>query len=69
VGKTLPPADRKTREADLKYCLRRLEERYLRDLNREEETRLAQAEAPEEREEQEKKLLQLGERLKVIFRE
>ena len=68
LAKALPPADRKQLEADFSYCVRRLEERYLRDLNVEEEARLSQA-GPEERDEQEHKIIQLSERLNRIFRE
>jgi hypothetical protein len=53
---------------DFRYCVRRLEERFLRDLNRQEEVRLSQAE-PEEVQEQEQRILQVGERLKHIFAE
>jgi hypothetical protein len=67
LAKALPPSDRKQRETDLKYCVRRLEERYLRDLNVEEEMRLAQA-TDEERREQEQKIIQVNERLNEIFR-
>ena len=67
LAKALPPSDRKQRETDLKYCVRRLEERYLRDLNVEEEMRLSQA-TDEEREEQEQKIIQVNERLNEIFR-
>ena len=67
LAKSLPPSDRKQRETDLKYCVRRLEERYLRDLNVEEEMRLAQA-TDEERREQEQKIIQVNERLNEIFR-
>ena len=66
LAKFLPPADRKQREVAFKDCVRRLEERYLRDLKREEEMRLSEA-TVEEVEEQEQEILQLNERLKQIF--
>ena len=68
LSKGLPPSDRNQRQADLRYCVRRLEQRYLRELNSEEGIRLSQV-SPEEREGQEQKLIQLGERLNHIFRE
>ena len=68
LTKRLPPSDRNQSGADLKYCVRRLEERYLRGLNREEELRLSQA-APEDREEQERRLIQLNKRLNHVFRD
>ena len=67
LAKKLPPADRIQRQADLKYCIRRLEERYLRELNREQEVRLSNA-SPEEREEQEERIIQVNARLNDIFR-
>ena len=66
LAKFLPPADRKQREAAFKDCVRRLEERYLRDLKREEGMRLAEA-TVEEVEEQGQEILQLNERLKQVF--
>ena len=66
LGKPLPPSTRKELEEDLGYCVRRLEERYLRDLNKEEELRLSQA-SPEEIEEQERKVVEVGERLRRLF--
>jgi hypothetical protein len=39
--KKLPPADRKQRAADWEACLRRMEERYLRELKAQEEMALA----------------------------
>ena len=68
LSKGLPPSDLSQRQADLRYCISRLEQRYLRELNSEEGVRLSQV-APEERESQEQKLIQLGERLNHIFRE
>jgi DNA primase len=41
AAKVLPPADRKTRTADWQACLRRMEERYLRELKAQEEMALA----------------------------
>ena len=66
LAKFLPPADRKQREAAFKDCVRRLEERYLRDLKREEGLRLAEA-TVEEVEEQGQEILQINERLKQVF--
>ena len=66
LAKFLPPADRKQREMAFKDCVRRLEERYLRDLKREEGLRLAEA-TVEEVEEQGQEILQLNERLKQVF--
>ena len=43
AARELPPADRGQRAADLEACLRRLEERHLRDLKAQEEVALAQA--------------------------
>ena len=68
LAKALPPSDRKQLEADFRYCVRRLEERYLRELNGEEELRLSQT-SLEDLEVQEQKILQLNERLKRIFSE
>ena len=68
LSKPLPPSGRKQREADFRYCVRRLEERYLRELNMEEEMRLSEV-APEGREEQEQKIIQLNQRLSHILRE
>ena len=66
LAKALPPADRKQREDDLRYGVRRLEERYLRELNREEQVRLAEAD-PDQRADQERRIIQLSERLNQIF--
>ena len=66
LAKFLPPTDRKQREVAFKDCVRRLEERYLRDLKREEGMRLSEA-TVEEIEEQGQEILQLNERLKQIF--
>jgi hypothetical protein len=41
AAKVLPPADRKQRTADWQACLRRMEERYLRELKAQEEMALA----------------------------
>ena len=67
VAKELPPGERGQREADLRYCVRRLEERYLRGLNQEEETRLSQA-AAEDREDQERRVIQVNERLSQVLK-
>ena len=67
LGRVLPPLDTRGSQADYIYCVRRLEERYLRELNKEEELRLSQA-AEGEREQQEHKLIQLTDRLNKILR-
>ena len=66
--KELPPANPKQREAGLKFCVRRLEERYLRELNIEEGLRLSQA-TPEERDKQEQTIVHVTERLKRVLKE
>jgi len=66
LAKALPPLDRKQREVAFIDCVRRLEERYLRGLKREEELRLSQA-TPEEIEGQGQEILSLNERLKHIY--
>ena len=66
LAKVLPPSDRNQREMALGDCGRRLEERYLRELKREEELRLSQA-TPEELEEQGQGILQINERLKHVL--
>ena len=66
LAKELPPSDRKQRETALRDSVRRLEERHLRDLKREEGLRLSQASA-EQVEEQEQDILRLNERLKRIL--
>ena len=67
LAKPLPPSDLKEQEVASRYCVRRLEERYLRELKKEEELRLADA-AQGEFEEQEQDILKLNERLRHIFR-
>ena len=66
LAKALPPSDRKQRESDFTYCARRLEERFLRELNLEEGIRLSEA-SQDEREEQEHKIVQVSDRLKRIL--
>ena len=66
--KELPPANPKQREAGLRYGVRRLEERYLRELNIEEGLRLSQA-TPEERDKQERTIVHVTERLKRVLKE
>ena len=65
LDKSAPPSDRKQREVELRGCLRRLEERYLRELKQEEELRDSQAVAEETEEQQ---ILWINERLRDIFR-
>ena len=67
-ARELPPANPKQREEGLRYCTRRLEERYLRELNIEEDLRLSQA-SPEERDAQEQKIVDVAERLRRVFKE
>ena len=67
ASRILPPANPKQREEGLRYCIRRLEERYLRELNIEEELRLSQA-APEERDSQEQKIVDVAERLRRVLK-
>ena len=67
LAKALPTADRKQREEGLRYSVRRLEERYLRELNREEQVRLAEAD-PDQRADQEERIIQLSKRLNQIFK-
>ena len=66
--KELPPSDGKQREAAFRSCIRRLEERLLRELNTEVELRLSQA-PPEERPEQEQIMIHVNERLKRVLME
>ena len=66
LDKTLPTSERKQLDTALEDCVRRLEERYLRELKSEEELRLSQA-TLEEFEQQGEEILQLNERLKHIF--
>ena len=66
LDKTLPTSERRQLETALQDCVRRLEERYLRELKGEEELRLSQA-SFEEFEQQGEEILQLNERLKHIF--
>ena len=66
--KTLPPTDRRQWEEAIRLCVRRLEERYLRELNREEGLRLDQA-IGDEIGEQEQRVLEVNERLRNVFRE
>ncbi len=75
VSSVLPQADRKERGADWEACLRRLEERHLRDLKAQEEVALAQESAPgdgqtpsiEYREAVHRQALVTNERLKQLF--
>ena len=67
LAKALPPADRKQQEEGLKYSVRRLEERYLRELNREEQVRLSETD-PDQRADQEERIIQLSKRLNQIFK-
>ena len=60
-----PPTDKKQREAALRDCARRMEERHLRELKLEEELKLAEA-TPEEAEESQESILELNERLRQV---
>ena len=64
--KPLPPLDRKIRESALLDCIRRLEERYLRDRKLEEALRLNEA-SLDELEEQQQSILNINERMKQVF--
>ena len=66
LAKDLPPADRKTREDALKDCIRRLEQRHIRELKKEEGLRLSQA-TTEQIAEQQQEILRLNERLRSIL--
>ena len=68
LTKSLPPSDQNQRETAFKDCVRRLEERYLRELKKEEEIKLSQSTA-EETAERGEDILQLNERLKKVFKE
>ena len=68
LTKSLPPSDQIQRETAFKDCVRRLEERYLRELKKEEEMRLSQTTA-EETAERGPEILRLNERLKNVFKE
>ena len=67
LSKPLPPLDQRQRQEALGDCIRRLEEHHLRNLKLEEELTLSQS-STEEGEEQEKKILQVNERLRQVFR-
>ena len=67
LAKVLPPLDRKIREAALLDCIRRLEERHLRELKLEEGLRLNQA-TLDEIEEEQHAILSINERIKQVFR-
>ena len=68
VSRQLPPSDLRQKEMALSGCFRRLEERYLRELKLEEELRLSQV-SPEELEEQSQGILELNERIKLLYRD
>ena len=65
LARPLPPTDKKQREAALRDCARRMEERHLRELKLEEELKLAEA-TPEEAEESQESILELNERLRQV---
>ena len=66
LGKALPPMDRKVRESDLSNCIRRLEERYLRELKHEEALRLNEA-SLDDLQEQQDTILDTNERIRQVF--
>jgi hypothetical protein len=67
LAKVLPPMDRKVRESDLLSCIRRLEERHLRELKNEEAIRLNEA-SLDDLEEQQETILDTNERMRQVFR-
>ena len=68
LSKSLLPTDRKTRAEELRLCVRRLEERHLRDMNREEALRLSGEELTDHPEQGER-ILEINERLKNVLTE
>ncbi len=66
LGKALPPMDRKVRESDLSNCIRRLEERHLRELKHEEALRLNEA-SLDDLQEQQDTILDTNERIRQVF--
>ena len=64
-GLELPPADRGQQQEDFTACVRRLEERYLRELKAQEAAVLAQA--PGESPIQEEQITSVNQRLKELF--
>jgi DNA primase len=63
LARAMPPSDRKQRDAEFMYCVRRLEERYLRDLSREEGLRLSGVDPDE----QGGRILAINDRLKHVL--
>jgi hypothetical protein len=68
LSKTMPPSDRKERGEELRYCVRRLEERHLREMNREEGLRLSEDD-PADYLEQGERILEINERLRDVLTE
>ncbi len=68
LARDLPPTDRKARAEELSICVRRLEERHLREMNREEALRLSEEELSEHPEQGER-ILEINERLKNVLME
>ena len=68
LSKIMPPSDRKERGEELRYCVRRLEERHLRDMNREEGLRLSEDD-PADYLEQGERILEINERLRDVLTE
>ena len=67
LAKVLPPLDRKLRETALLDCIRRLEERHLRELKLEEGLRLNDA-SLDDIDDQQQTILSINERIKQVFR-
>ena len=65
LTRPLPPTDKKEKEAALRDCARRMEERHLRELKLEEELKLSEA-TQEETEESRESILDLNERLRQV---
>ena len=65
LTRPLPPTDRKQKEAALRDCARRMEERHLRELKLEEELKLSEA-TQEEAAESQDSILDLNERLRQV---
>ena len=67
TNKILPPADAGQKEATLAHCIRRLEERRLRQAKEEESLRFAQIN-PEDFYQHENEVLQINTEMEVLFR-
>ena len=67
TGKSLPPADRKGKEADLSQCVQRLQERRLRQLKVEEGLRLSDVD-PADFNRFEEEILKINSDMEALFR-